>query len=184
VLLPKTHALGDEGEQIAAFGYPRQRELDRFLILSEDEARTGDAGGAAQRGRARTAKKPATWQSAFDAHDLFSGGCATRRFAESVPSGVRSFGPAAVALVGFPVTRGGSLGTPYVARTQRAPIPACDGFVPGCRSTLLAALLKETSRWNAPFTMCRCRDPGDASARLIHEGLISPHEIVAVFGKT
>jgi len=30
------------------------------------------------------------------------------------------------------------------------------------------------------------RDPGDASAilRLIDEGLISPHEIVAIFGKT
>ena len=43
VLVPKTHALGDKGEQSAAFRDPRQREMDRFLALGEDEPGQGEA---------------------------------------------------------------------------------------------------------------------------------------------
>ena len=42
VLLPVTHALCDKDEQIAAFGNPREREMDGFLVLRKDEAGQGE----------------------------------------------------------------------------------------------------------------------------------------------
>jgi hypothetical protein len=64
--------------------------LDRFFVLSEDEAGIGEAANGAKRGSGRTAEKPAPRHSAFDAHDLFSGnGVPIRlRMKRASPAGV------------------------------------------------------------------------------------------------
>src|SRR5882762_8403669 len=84
MLLPEAHALGDKGEQIAALGNPRQGELDRFPVLGEDEARSGDgAGGDACRAQYPTAREPA-----FDAHgfSLRTRGMTVTKLAGTVPA--------------------------------------------------------------------------------------------------
>ena len=59
---------------------------------------------------------------------------------------------------------------------------ARENLAPGCK----AALVRGDQPMECLLHRVPMRDPGDASAilRLIDEGLISPHEIVAVFGKT
>src|SRR6202022_1292062 len=74
VFVPEAHTLGDESEEAAALRHPGQGEFDRLLVLGEDQAGESDAPCGAERGRSRAAKKPATRQSANDAHDLVSSG--------------------------------------------------------------------------------------------------------------
>jgi len=57
---PEAHTLGDESEQAAALRHPGQGEFNRLLVLGEDQAGASDAPCGAERGRSRTAKKPAT----------------------------------------------------------------------------------------------------------------------------